>query len=47
MAKRSKAYLNAKEKIGSEARSLEEAIGLLKEIKSSNFDEYIPQNQLI
>jgi large subunit ribosomal protein L1 len=41
MAKRSKAYVSAKEKIGSRERSLEEAVGLLKEIKSSKFDESV------
>ena len=41
MAKRSKAYVSAKEKIGSGEHSLEEAVGLLKEIKSSKFDESV------
>jgi large subunit ribosomal protein L1 len=41
MAKRSKAYLNAKEKIGTGEHSLVDAIDLLKEVKSSKFDESI------
>lgn len=41
MAKRSKAYRNAKEKIQQREYALEEAIALLKEIKSSQFDESV------
>ncbi len=39
MAKKGKNYINAKEKIEDREYSLKDAIYLLKEIKSSNFDE--------
>jgi large subunit ribosomal protein L1 len=41
MAKRSKAYRNAKEKIQEREYALAEAVALLKEIKSSQFDESV------
>lgn len=41
MGKRSKAYLNAREKIEEKEYILNEAISLLKEIKSSKFDESV------
>lgn len=41
MIKRSKAYRNAKEKIQPREYALEEAVALLKEIKSSQFDESV------
>lgn len=41
MAKRGKSYLKAKEKIEEREYTVEEAISLLKDIKSSKFDESI------
>jgi len=41
MAKRGKSYLKAKEKIEDREYTVEEAVSLLKEIKSSKFDESI------
>jgi len=41
MAKRAKSYRNAKEKIQQEEYNLEEAISLLKEIKTAKFDESV------
>jgi len=41
MAKRGKSYLKAKEKIEEREYTIEEAVSLLKEIKSSKFDESI------
>jgi large subunit ribosomal protein L1 len=41
MAKRSKTYRNSKEKIENKDYTLEEAVSLLKEIKSARFDESI------
>jgi large subunit ribosomal protein L1 len=41
MAKKSKNYLKAKEKIEEKEYAVEEALSLLKEIKTSNFDESV------
>ncbi len=41
MGKKSKAYVNAKEKIEEREYFIDEAVSLLKEIKSSKFDESI------